>query len=247
MPDSRKRELSLVVIVSDQAMLVEALVTVLAREGVEVRGAGPGELGGLLAAGSGRRAGVALVDLDLGLDEAGRPRDAGALIGMLTRRGWRVLVLTGFADLDEVAAAITAGAVNWIVKGARLEELRRMVAAVASGGGGLPEHERARLQLRHAVGGVTPHQARAMLARLSAREREVLSALGRGLSPAEIAAESHTALGTVRTQIRAVLGKLEVNSQVGAIALARRASSRPGAVPAARWRRNLEIQHHDEN
>ena len=44
-----------------------------------------------------------------------------------------------------------------------------------------------------------------------------------GRCPAEIAREDFVAEATVRTQIKSILAKLEVNSQIGAVAVVRRA------------------------
>lgn len=64
---------------------------------------------------------------------------------------------------------------------------------------------------------------------LSQRECAVLDALMCGWSPKEISARHHVALSTVRTQIRAVLAKLGVTSQVAAVALAHRSGWSPAA------------------
>ena len=58
--------------------------------------------------------------------------------------------------------------------------------------------------------------------RLSSKEREVLSDLCRGMSAQEIAAAKFLSTATVRSHIRAILVKLEVNSQLAAVALATR-------------------------
>ena len=65
-------------------------------------------------------------------------------------------------------------------------------------------------------------QFRAMdrrLGRLTERERAVLSRLAQGRRAQAIAEEFSVSLATVRTQIRAVLGKLEVDSQLAAVSL----------------------------
>ena len=56
--------------------------------------------------------------------------------------------------------------------------------------------------------------------RLSLRESEVLGLLMQGHSVREIADNGHTAESTVRTQVKAVLAKLEVSSQLAAVVLA---------------------------
>lgn len=57
---------------------------------------------------------------------------------------------------------------------------------------------------------------------LSRRESEVLVELCHGNSVAEIAENSFISVGTVRTQVKAILRKLDVNSQAKAVALAYR-------------------------
>jgi DNA-binding NarL/FixJ family response regulator len=65
--------------------------------------------------------------------------------------------------------------------------------------------------------------ARNRLGCLSVRERAVICKLMSGRCPAEIAREDFVAEATVRTQIKSILAKLEVNSQLGAVAVARAA------------------------
>ena len=62
---------------------------------------------------------------------------------------------------------------------------------------------------------------------LTMRERDVLAALVDGLSAEEIAETQYVALTTVRSQIRAVLQKLGVRSQLAAVAHANRVGWKP--------------------
>ena len=66
---------------------------------------------------------------------------------------------------------------------------------------------------------------------LSRREGEVLCLLMEGHSVAKIAESSFVSIGTVRTQVKAILRKLGVNSQAAAVALAYR-SGWPDADPS---------------
>ena len=70
---------------------------------------------------------------------------------------------------------------------------------------------------------------------LSVRESEVISKLMTGHGPMEIAREDVVAEATVRTQIKSILAKLEVSSQLSAVVLARRAGWTPAEAlsPAA--------------
>lgn len=78
------------------------------------------------------------------------------------------------------------------------------------------------------------HRESAALATLTASETEVLGAMLAGLSAVEIGGLRHVALSTVRSQIRSILAKLGVTSQLSAVAVARRSSARPwpGEEPA---------------
>lgn len=58
--------------------------------------------------------------------------------------------------------------------------------------------------------------------RLSRRERQVLSSLMRGQSVREISRDAYVSVPTVRSQIRSILVKLGVSSQLGAVVLAYR-------------------------
>jgi two-component system nitrate/nitrite response regulator NarL len=57
---------------------------------------------------------------------------------------------------------------------------------------------------------------------LTRRERQVLLALMRGATAREISRESYVSLPTVRSQIRSILLKLGVSSQLSAVVLAYR-------------------------
>ena len=75
------------------------------------------------------------------------------------------------------------------------------------------------------------------VARLSVREGEILRQLMGGLAPAQIARHGYVCESTVRSQVRSILAKLGVGSQLAAVAIAYRAGWQPAAlvaVPRAR-------------
>lgn len=76
-----------------------------------------------------------------------------------------------------------------------------------------------------------PATCRARLNRLTNREREVLAALMMGASASDVAAEACIAISTVRSHIRSLIGKLEVNSQTAAVAVGYRGGGHPRALP----------------
>jgi DNA-binding NarL/FixJ family response regulator len=139
--------------------------------------------------------------------------------------GCRVLILTTF-DLDEYAfAGLKAGASGFLLKNALPEELLAAIRAVAAGDAVVAPRITRRLLERFAHQLPSPAGSDApatdeRLARLTAREREVLTEVGRGLSNAEIAAGLHLAEATVKTHLSRILVKLELRDRVQAVVFA---------------------------
>lgn len=131
----------------------------------------------------------------------------------------RVLILTTF-DLDAYAfAGLDAGASGFLLKNTRPEELLSAIRSVAAGDAVVsPRITRRLLDTCRSHLPSTVHEER--LARLSAREREVLVQVGRGLSNAEIAAVLHLAEATVKSHLGRILTKLELRDRIQAVVLA---------------------------
>ncbi|MFJ4778277.1 response regulator [Streptomyces sp. NPDC088762] len=133
-----------------------------------------------------------------------------------------VLVLTTF-DLDEyVFGALRAGAAGFLLKNAEAAELIEAVRTVARGEGLIAPAVTRRLIAEFAAPArpsVGPETAAAVES-LTRREREVLAALGEGLSNAEIAVRLQMAEATVKTHVSRLLGKLNLRSRVQAAVLA---------------------------
>ncbi|MER5309205.1 response regulator transcription factor [Streptomyces sp. NPDC002773] len=159
---------------------------------------------------------------DLVLMDVQMPRmDGVTATGIVVAEGLAdVLVLTTF-DLDEyVFGALRAGASGFLLKNADAGELIEAVRTVARGEGLIAPAVTRRLIAEFAAPSRPARTDPAVLASLTPREREVLSALGRGLSNAEIAVRLDMAEATVKTHVSKVLGKLELRSRVQAAVLA---------------------------
>ncbi|MGO4751171.1 response regulator [Streptomyces sp. 2MCAF27] len=134
-----------------------------------------------------------------------------------------VLILTTF-DLDEyVFGALRAGAAGFLLKDSDAAGLLEAVRTVARGEGMIAPAVTRRLIAEFArpqSAPVAPTADPAALASLTPREREVLGALGQGLSNAEIADHLAMAEATVKTHVSRVLGKLGLRSRVQAAVLA---------------------------
>ncbi|WP_132123397.1 response regulator [Actinocrispum wychmicini] len=139
----------------------------------------------------------------------------------------KVVMLTTF-DLDEHAlAAIRAGASGFLLKDATPEELLAGMRTVHAGDAVLAASTTRRL-LDHLAPPLDP-AALLLVTALTEREREVLVAMARGCSNAEIAERLVVAPGTVKTHVGNVLAKLRVRDRVQAVVTAYEAGVvRPG-------------------
>jgi DNA-binding NarL/FixJ family response regulator len=135
----------------------------------------------------------------------------------------RVLILTTF-DLDKYAyAALRAGASGFLLKDAQPTELLSGIRAVAAGDAVVaPALTRRLLETfaPHLPDPDQPTRADPRLARLTGREREVLTAIANGWTNNEIAERLVLTESTVKTHIGRVLAKIEARDRVQAVIFA---------------------------
>jgi DNA-binding NarL/FixJ family response regulator len=127
-----------------------------------------------------------------------------------------IIILTTF-DLDEYAhAALRAGASGFLLKDAPTADLLSAIRAVASGDAVVAPSTTRRLlaTIAHQLGVAETPAAPPELGSLTPREREVLMAVARGLSNAEIADELVLSEATVKTHVGRILAKLELRDRV---------------------------------
>ena len=126
-----------------------------------------------------------------------------------------VIVLTTF-DADElVLRALQAGAAGFLLKDTPPAEIVRAIELVHAGEGMLSPAVTSRLiALVAGDGDDRSEEARTRLVALSAREHEVAVAVGRGASNADIAAELHMSVATVKAHVSRLLAKLAVDNRV---------------------------------
>ena len=130
----------------------------------------------------------------------------------------RVLVLTTF-DLDEyVYDALRSGAAGFVLKDSPADELIRAVRVVVAGDAMIAPAITRRLIDEFAQ--ARPPGDRKRLSALTEREREVLAAMAKGLSNAEVGASLFISEGTVRTHVNRLLAKLQVRDRTQAVVLA---------------------------
>jgi DNA-binding NarL/FixJ family response regulator len=145
-----------------------------------------------------------------------------------------IVALTSFIEEDRVVAAIEAGAAGFLLKDAEADDLAAAIRAAAAG----------EVHLDPAVAGIVARRLRGTkdgharragggdspgdrLARLTARERDVLGAVARGLSNRAIADELGITERTARTHVSNILAKLGLTSRTQAALLA--AEHRPAS------------------
>jgi DNA-binding NarL/FixJ family response regulator len=146
-------------------------------------------------------------------------RDGIAATRDIVAEGGSVLILTTF-DIDEyVFGALRAGAAGFLLKDVDAAGLIDAVHTVARGDGVIAPAVTRRLIAAFAA--TTPALDLAALRTLTARERDVLAAIGQGRSNAEIATDLGMAESTVKTHVSRVLGKLGVRTRVQAAIAAR--------------------------
>ncbi|NEY35905.1 response regulator [Streptomyces sp. PRKS01-65] len=201
----------------------------LVRAGVRAILASGGESEVVAEAGDGREA-VELARAhrpDVALLDIRMPRLDGLAAGeeiVRTVPGTAVAMLTTFSERSYVARALSGGATGFLLKSGDPYELIAGVRAVAGGAAFLsPKVARYVVEDLGGEGSgrlAREARARARVARLSPREREVLGLVGAGLSNPEIAARLHLVEGTVKAYVSAVLDRLEVRNRVQAAIVA---------------------------
>jgi DNA-binding NarL/FixJ family response regulator len=213
-----------VLIVEDHGLLAQSVGMALEAEGHQVLVSALASVAGVLEEARALQPSVVLLDLDLG----GTVGDGLGLVTPLRRAGARVLVVTGSTEEHRHGMCLEQGAAGVMDKRTSFDRL--LHAVVVTGEGGSPIDEARRLGLLAAVRAWRGAEVKRLepFERLTPRERQVLGELMAGSSAEAIASSWFVSEATVRTQIRGVLTKLGVTSQLAAVAAARTAGWVPG-------------------
>jgi DNA-binding NarL/FixJ family response regulator len=209
-----------IVIIEDHALFAQSLDFALTREGHDVRVLTPDDFtssGALLGRARELRPRVVLLDLDLGPLGDGR-----LLIAPLARAGVQVVVLTATTDRVRWGECLAVGARRVLSKAGSLDGVLAVITALAQGTALMDETERTELIALAQANGVEHREIRTRFERLTPREAVVLGHLMRGETVHDVAVTFVVSESTVRTQVKRILGKLEVSSQLAAVGLANR-------------------------
>ena len=162
------------------------------------------------------RPAVVLVDVEMpDLDGIAATREIVA-----TSEEARVVVLTTFESDEYLFESLLAGASGFLLKRSPPEELLRGVRVVAAGEALLASSVTVRLveELTRTTRASWSHDER--LDRLTDREVEVLSLVGRGHNNREIARTMHISESTAKTHLKRILMKLGLRDRVAAVVFA---------------------------
>lgn len=159
-----------------------------------------------------------VVVMDLNMPDLGGVEATRRIVAHVP--GARVLVLTMFDDDESVFAAMRAGALGYLLKAARPQQVVRAVRAVGEGEAIFSPAVAARLLACFA--GEPPEPVEAF-PELTGREREVLRLMADGRGNAAIARRLVLSPKTVRNHVSHILRKLHVADRAQAVSRARRA------------------------
>jgi DNA-binding NarL/FixJ family response regulator len=199
-----------VLVVDDHPVVRSGLIGMLAvTEDIEVVGeAGDGEEA--LALVESTRPDVVLMDLRM------PRRDGVSATGAIvsSHPATKVLVLTTYDTDTDILHAVEAGAAGYLLKDTPHAELLEGIRAASRGETVLAPPVAARLMSRLR----TPVAPAAV--QPSPRELEVLAAVARGLSNAEIGRELFIGEATVKTHLQRLFTKLDVDDRTRAVTVA---------------------------
>jgi len=207
------------VAIADGQLLVRGAVTALldAEDDVAVAGVA-GDSAEALALTERERPDIVLVDLDL--PGAGGLGTTRRIFADPALEGVRVIVLSPTDDDDTLFGALRAGASGFLLRDTEPAELLEAVRAVARGDALLSHGVTRRLIAEVASQPDRYRPSPEELDELTAREREVMALVARGLSNQEIAERLVISLATAKTHVSRALRKVDARDRAQLVALA---------------------------
>jgi two-component system, NarL family, nitrate/nitrite response regulator NarL len=210
-----------VLIVEDHRVVAQGLELGLRAEGFEVASTdgAPATLPAVLA---GFTPDVVLLDLYLADGLSGI-----SLMSMLCAPGRTVIMLTAETDATVLARALQAGADAVLGKTMPFPQLIREIVAIPRGQSKEAANRYHQVMYDARVAAQERAKRLAPFATLTPREEAVLTMLVDGVRADDIAEAAFVSLSTVRSQIRSILAKMGVGSQLAAVSLAIKAGWTP--------------------
>lgn len=125
----------------------------------------------------------------------------------------QMIVLTVYDDADTIFHALEAGATGYLLKSTPSEKVVEAISEVLEGGSPISSQIARKVIEAFAAKG----KGNKYFQELSRREQEILEQLRKGFRYKEIADQLFLSIDTVRTHIRHIYEKLQVNSRVDAL------------------------------
>ena len=123
-----------------------------------------------------------------------------------------ILVVTVFGDEESVIGALEAGARGYLLKGALEHDIAQDIRHLRNGGSPLSP-----VIARQVLKRLVPARATPVEELLTPRETEILNAIARGFSYAEVASLLRLSVQTVHTHLKNIYKKLAVHSKTEAV------------------------------
>ncbi|WP_127481240.1 helix-turn-helix transcriptional regulator [Nocardioides pantholopis] len=205
-----------VLVAAEQPLVAESVRTALVSQGFEAAAA-PVPRGPVSGHQVGQIAALA-PDVLLVISDLDRPSRLEGACSLIEELDQPAVVLAGTEDLALWGAVLEAGAQAVLSSSQGLREVARVLRATAAGTHRVAPEVRERLTRSWRAMLRRRYELAERVASLSPREQEVLELLYQGVQVQAIAARLQISPGTVRSQVRAILRKLDVNSQLAAVA-----------------------------
>jgi two-component system, NarL family, nitrate/nitrite response regulator NarL len=207
-----------VMIVDDHSLFAESLVIALRATGVAAQCVVPRDdvpASRLVREVRHARPDLVLLDLSLGSGIEGT-----SLVSSITGFGVAVVLVTGSGDRSRHGEALAAGAIGVIHKSMPFATIVDAVSRIRAGLPVMSRETRAELVATHRDAMASQHDVRKRFQLITRREAEVLGLLMAGKQVSDIARTRVVSESTVRTQVKSILAKLQVSSQLSAVGLA---------------------------
>lgn len=202
-----------VAIIEDQQEIRESLITLIKGSfGFTLSGAFANAEDGMATLPS-LHPHVALVDIHL-------PGKSGIFaVGKLKELcpNTQFMMCTSFDDPENIFNALKAGATGYILKTTPPAKLLEAITELAQGGAPMSSQIARKVVASFNSFASTEKESNKELEKLSTREQEILGFLSKGLRYKEIADKLFISTETVRTHIRNIYEKLQVNSRTDAL------------------------------
>lgn len=153
----------------------------------------------------------ATTHIDVVLSDIGLPGLSGIRgVPLIKNRcpSCQVIMLTIYDNAEKIFQALCAGASGYLLKQTPLPEIKQAVQTLLDGGSPMSP-----AIARKVVAHFHPKNTAQLLQTLTPRESQVVQAIEEGLSNKEVAVRLSVGLETVKTHIKNIYSKLEVNSR----------------------------------